>query len=132
MNKELQETSRNFNKYELSETGNNILNLALQFPEMNDKQIAEKLNLTAEWICKIKKTPAYKKAYRENTYEARSIILQNITKASKVLTELLNSKSDTVRLNTAKQILGKLLDTTDVKTPLDLKKIRENIEFMYE
>ena len=119
----------NLDIYELSETGNNILNLSLQYPEMTDTDIAKKLNLTKQWVSKIKNTPAYKRAQRESIYEARRIILENKTKAAEKLISLMDSETEKIVLDTVKTILGDVLDPKNVNLNItDLQKIKDEFK----
>lgn len=99
-------SSQNIDIYELSETGNSILNLSLQFPEMTDEEIGNKLNVTREWVCKVKQTPAYKKVFQIYQKKAIDIILESRTEAAIKMKSLIASKDERVSLKACENVLG--------------------------
>ena len=96
---------------------------------MTDTDIAKKLNLTKQWVSKIKNTPAYKRAQRESIYEARRIILENKTKAAEKLISLMDSETEKIVLDTVKTILGDVLDPKNVNLNItDLSKLKDEFK----
>lgn len=119
--------------YELSETGNNILNLSLQFPEMTDEEIGLKVGIVRETVNRIKNTPAYKQAYKQSNYEAMKIIKEAKTKAAKVMSELLDNDNPKVKFDAAKTILGDVLDPKNINLNItDKDKLKSKLEDYFE
>ncbi len=122
----VRKSSENIDDYELNDTGNNILNLSLQFPDITDTEIAKRLNITNDWVYKVKKTPAYIKAKRETDIEARQRIKGLLNKAVDKIDKLLDSHNEKIVLDTAKIVLGNVLDPKNINlTVTDLTKIKE-------
>jgi len=129
----VRKSSENIDDYELNDTGNNILNLSLQFPEITDTEIAKRLNITNDWVYKVKKTPAYIKAKRENDIEARQRIKALLNKAVDKIDGLLDSDNEKIILDTAKIVLGNVLDPKNINLNItDKGKLKNKLEDYFE
>ena len=87
----------------LSEKQKNCIDLML-FGSFSQKQIAKKLKVSEQTICKWKKNSEFAK---EMTVRNRIEINFSVSKAIKKITDLLNAKSEQVQLAAAKDILDR-------------------------
>ena len=87
----------------LSEKQKNCIDLML-FGNFSQKQIAKKLKVSEQTICKWKKNSEFAK---EMTVRNRIEINFSVSKAIKKITDLLNAKSEQVQLAAAKDILDR-------------------------
>jgi hypothetical protein len=103
--KKIQNNSISVEDLELNNTDKKVLEFKLKYPELRDKEIANMLHISGEWICKIQKKPAYIKAYAYYTSETLSIIKETKAEAARTLKSLLRAKSEMVRFWAAKAFI---------------------------
>ena len=94
------------NEFQLTQTQQIILNVKLEYPELSQKQIAKKLNLTQTYVSELVNKDNFKKAWNDTQKKVTDILLAAKVKAALKYVKHLNAKKDSDSIKVCEGILG--------------------------
>jgi DNA-binding Lrp family transcriptional regulator len=111
-----------FENYELTKTDKKLFKLVTEQPELTQGQIAEKLNITQEWVSRSMSKAVFKKAINDFNGSWIQTILDAKQRAADRLVEFIDDANPTIAMRAIEQVLQ--LDTVDLS---DGAKVRDAV-----